>query len=139
MFGFLRYKAKRIEQERPRDPYWEKVDESWFGEFYWALAGETLHGPLAEFYGDGQLRKLSWYIQGRPSESHNRLELLPGVPEAEVISQGCCCHFYYGWEEVWLFIDDEPENMAEPAFWNDWIRKWIAQISAGQKVNRLKS
>jgi hypothetical protein len=139
VFSFLRRRPPRFEQERPRDPHWEKVDESWFAGFYWASQSETLHGPLAEFYPDGQLFRLSWYTQGRPSGSHSRLVLKWAVPEAEVFSLGCSCSFSYGWEEVWWTMDSELETLCEPAFWNDWVAKWIGQICAGQKVNRVQT
>lgn len=134
---FSRRRPKAPDSRQPaRDERWCKVDRHWLSSGTWsARAHEVIHGPSAEFHPDGQLRRLCIYCHGKQSRSHCRLELAPGIPEAAVIGDGILCTFSYGWEEVHLCFEGDAEKYAEPAVWEDWVRKWIDQICAGEKVH----
>lgn len=139
MFLFSRRKKKSTVQGRPaRDNRWSKVDRDWLiTGLSLARANEVIHGPAAQFHQDGQLSRLAIYCDGKRSRIHNRLELEHGIPEAAVIGDGVLCTFSYGWEEVHLCFENEVEVMHEPAVWDDWVRKWIDQICAGERVHIL--
>lgn len=123
-------------RQRARDERWCKVDQQWLSSGTWvSRPHEVIHGPSAEFHSDGQLSRLAVYINGRLSRSHSRLELDCGLPEAWVIGEGVLCTFSYGWEEVHLCFEGDVETSIEPAVWDDWVRKWIDQICAGEKVH----
>ncbi|MBX3171510.1 MAG: hypothetical protein KF760_29145 [Candidatus Eremiobacteraeota bacterium] len=127
-------------RQRARDERWCKVDREWLRNGTWlARVNEVIHGPSAEFHQDGQLRRLAIYCNGRLSQSHSRLELELGIPEGSVIGDGVLCTFSYGWEEVHLCFEGDAETYAEPAVWDDWVRKWIDQICAGERVHLLET
>jgi hypothetical protein len=133
---FRRPKKAADSHPRVRDSRWCKVDQEWLSTGTWlARPHEVIHGPSAEFYQDGQLSRLSVYCNGRLSRSHSRLELEAGIPEGSVIGDGVLCAFSYGWEEVHLCFEGEAETYTEPAVWDDWVRKWIEQICAGERVH----
>lgn len=133
---FRRPKKAAESSQRVRDGRWCKVDQEWLSSGTWlARPHEVIHGPSAEFYQDGQLSRLSVYCNGRLSRIHSRLELEAGIPEGSVIGDGALCVFSYGWEEVHLCFEGEAETYAEPAVWEDWVRKWIDQICAGERVH----
>ncbi len=134
---FSRRKKKSADsRQRVRDERWCKVDQEWLRSGTWvARAHEVIHGPSAEFHQDGQLSRLSIYCNGRLSRSHSRLELEFGVPVGFVIGDGVLCSFSYGWEEVHLCFEGDAEISIEPAVWDEWVRKWIDQICAGEKVH----
>lgn len=138
MFRFFRKKSDPPEVPEPPDPSWCKVDESWFNhDFYWARPHETVHGPVAHFYEDGQLKSLLYYSRGKESPAHNRLELEQGRPVASVHSYGIHCSFDHGFEEILFCLDQDPERLTGRAQWEEWVRKWIEQICAGARVTRL--
>ncbi|MBS2035688.1 hypothetical protein JST97_11925 [bacterium] len=119
-----------------RDHSWSKVDQGWLSTgLSLARANEVIHGPAAQFHADGQLIRLAIYCDGKRSKIHNRLELEHGIPEAAVIGEGVLCTFSYGWEEVHLCFEDDLEVIQEPAVWDEWVRKWIEQICAGERVH----
>lgn len=125
-------------RQHERDGRWCKVDRQWLTTgLSLAHANEVLHGPTAEFYPDGQIRRLSVYYDGKPSTVHNYLELERGIPRGRVIGEGVLCTFDYGLEEIHLVFEGEVEFSSEPAQWEDWVRRWIMQICAGQRVNIL--
>jgi len=133
---FSRRRKKAAPVSRARDEGWCKVDQEWLTTgISLGRVNEVIHGPTAEFYRDGQLSKLSIYCDGSLSTSHNRLELELGVPEACVIGEGVLCTFSYGHEEVHLCFEGDAEIFHEAAVWRDWIRKWIDQICAGERVH----
>ncbi|MBT9581936.1 hypothetical protein IV102_01220 [bacterium] len=123
-------------RQQRQDGRWSKVDKSWLTTgLSLAHANEVLHGATAEFYPDGQLRRLSHYSEGKPSLFHHCLELELGIPSARVVGEGVLCVFYYGLEEIHVLFEDEAEFTSGSAVWDDWVRKWIAQICAGGRVN----
>jgi hypothetical protein len=140
MSGFFSYRRKdkkaAAETHRVRDQSWSRVDQLWFPQGTWvSRAHEVIHGPSAQLYPDGQLSRLQIFRHGRASQSHFRLELQLGVPEGTVMSEGVVCTFSYGWEEVRTCFEGEAELFGEPAVWDEWARKWIMQICAGERVH----
>ena len=138
MFRFFsRRRKKATDLRQPaRDERWSKVDRQWLRSGTWlSRPHEVVHGPSAEFHQDGQLSRLSVYCHGRLSQCHSRLELELGIPEASVVGDGVLCTFSYGWEEIHLCFEGEAEMHGEPALWDDWVRKWIDQICAGEPVH----
>lgn len=137
MFRLFSRRKKNSADSRQRvDGRWCKVDQQWFSTGTWiSRPHEVIHGPSAEFHRDGQLHRLSVYCNGRLSRSHSRLELELGIPEGSVIGDGVLCTFSYGWEEVHLCFEGDAETFAEAAVWDDWVRKWIDQICAGERVH----
>lgn len=137
---FSRRRTKATTQTQPaRDHTWSKVDREWLSTgLSLARANEVIHGPAAQFHADGQLSRLAIYCEGRRSKIHNRLELEHGIPEAAVIGEGVLCTFSYGWEEIHLCFDNQIEVTQEAAVWDEWVRKWIDQICAGERVHILE-
>ena len=138
LFKGRKTRGKGSPQKPPHhhDGRWSKVDKSWLTSgLSLAHANEVLHGATAEFYPDGQLFRLAYYCEGTLSEIHNQLELDRGIPCGRVTGHGVICTFTYGMEEVHLCLDGDAELTCEPAIWDDWVRKWIAHISAGGRVN----
>jgi len=142
MFKLFRRRKKKPGAQPPqpaRDHRWSKVDQNWLSTgLSLARANEVIHGPAAHFHSDGQLSQLAVYYDGRRSRSHNRLELACGIPEAVVIGDGVLCTFSYGWEEVHLCFENDLEVIQEAAVWDQWVRKWIDQICAGERVHILE-
>lgn len=139
MFKFFgRRKRKAIDQDAglARDYTWSKPDESWLpaASNFTARPHEVLNGPVAEFYPDGQLWKLSTYYDDVVSRSHHQLELELGRPSATVRCDGVICRFKDGIEEVEFSFEGEKDFLRENAAWEEWVRKWINQITAGKSV-----
>lgn len=141
MFQFFRGRFNRKENGQewiPSNHSWVKVDKKWLVTgLSLAYANEVLDGPVAEFYPDEQLKKLSRYRDGRASTVHNALELELGVPRARVVGDGVLCSFVDGIEEVHLVFEDDAQYIREPADWEQWINKWIIQICGGERVTVL--
>lgn len=134
---FGRRKRKSLDQDASlaRDFTWVKPDESWLpGTNYTARPHEVLHGPVAEFHPDGQLWRLSHYFDDVISSAHHQLELELGRPTGTVRSDGVVCRFKDGIEEVEFFFEGERDYIRENAHWEEWVRKWIHQITAGKSV-----
>lgn len=138
MFKFFRGRFQPQQAWIPSNHDWVKVDKSWLVTgLSLAYANEVLDGPVAEFYPDDQLKRLSRYHDGKPSTVHNSLELEHCLPRARVVGEGVLCTFTDGIEEVHLVFDDDIEFIREPADWEQWVRKWIVQICGGERVTLL--
>lgn len=136
MFKFFRKKGPRLGEPRIAPDFsWSKVDESWLPGSYRLREHEVVHGPLAEFYPDGQLHRLSRYCEGRMSLSHNRLVLAHGIAKATVLCDGIEIAFENGVEEVCIDLNGDFDFFRNSAKWDDWVRNWIAHITAGSRVN----
>lgn len=114
------------------------VDQSWLPGVYLARNHEVIHGPLAEFFPDGQLRSLSRYVDGRMSTAHNRLQLAQGVPEGTVTCDGIEIFYSFGVEEVLIDLSGDVDHFVGSVTWESWVRKWIEHITAGSNVNVLE-
>jgi hypothetical protein len=119
----------------PPAPPESKVDASWFsGRTYSYRDGEMLHGPVAEFFENGQLKRLSIYQRGQLSNSHHQLLLEYGLEVGRVVSNLSECTFSQGLEMVITELEGEVDFFEEPAEWESWVRKWLKQICANQTV-----
>lgn len=114
------------------------VDSSWFTtRTYKVREGEVLHGPVAEFFADGQLKRLSHYSQGKLSQTHHQLLLEQGVAVGRVVSDVSECVFSNGHESVVTNLDGEVDFFETEANWDEWVRKWIRQICGQSAVNLI--
>lgn len=114
------------------------VDESWFeGRTYQMRAGETPHGPVAEFFENGQLKRLAYYHHGTLSTAHNQLLLELGVELGRVVCDVSECTYCEGQEMVMTEVDGEIDFFEEVMPWETWVRKWLAQISGKQTVSLM--
>lgn len=119
-----------------RSPHY--VDCSWFtGRTYAVREGEVLHGPVAEFFEDGQLKKLSTYAGGKLSHTHHQLLLEHDRPVGRVVSDVSECLFSGGVESVVTQVDGEVDFFESETSWDVWVRKWIGHICAGATVNLI--
>ena len=116
----------------------ERVDASWFRvKMYTLRPTDVLHGPVAEFFGDGQLKRLAVYHQGIVSTSHNQLLLEQRAPAGRVFSDFSECVYSGGQETVMTNIDGEIDLFEEEVEWRAWVQKWIDQICGNQAVSVL--
>lgn len=137
MFGLFGRKRKNIGKEHglPRNYTWVKPDESWLLHSpHHARPEEVLNGPVAEFYPDRQLFRLAMYYDGKISSAHHCLELELGRPSACVKCDGVVCKIKDGIEELELNFEGSRDFSREVAEWENWVRKWIAQITMGKSV-----
>lgn len=112
------------------------VDISWLTtRTYKVREGEVLHGPVAEFFADGQLKRLSFYVQGKLSQTHHQLLLEHGSAVGRVVTDVSECVFSGGQESVITNLDGEVDFFESEAVWDEWVRKWIRQICGSSAVN----
>ena len=114
------------------------VDLSWFTTRTYAVReGEVLHGPVAEFFEDGQLKRLTIYVGGKLSHTHHQLLLEHDSPVGRVVSDVSECVFSGGVESVVTQVDGEVDFFESETSWDVWVRKWIGHICAGATVNLI--
>ncbi|MBS2038341.1 hypothetical protein JST97_25380 [bacterium] len=112
------------------------VDRSWFRcKLYDTREGDRLEGPVAEFFPDGQLKRLGTYSRGKLSSTHNQLLLEHGKQVGRVKSDFNECAYSDGMEVVTTHLEDEIDYFEEETSWEAWVRKWIDQICSGQTVS----
>ncbi|MBT9586354.1 hypothetical protein IV102_23630 [bacterium] len=116
----------------------QRVDATWFRvKLYTLRPTDVLHGPVAELFEDGQLKRLAVYHQGTVSTSHNQLLLEAGDPVGRVFSDFSECVYSGGQETVMTHIDGEVDLFEEEVEWQVWVQKWIDQICGNQSVGVL--
>lgn len=111
------------------------VDVTWFKtKTYQLREGERVEGPIAEFFPDGQLKRLSIFHRGKLSSVHNQLLLEHGAQVGRVISHVAECAYCDGIESITTNFEGDIDYSEEEITWEAWVRKWIDQICRGEAV-----
>jgi hypothetical protein len=115
-----------------------RVDVDWFPvKVYPLRANDALHGPVAEFFPNGHLKRLAVYHQGQVSTAHNQMWLEEGAPLGRVVSDFCECVYAEGQETVMTQVDGEVDFFEEEIAWEAWVKKWLQQICANHTVSAM--
>ena len=127
-----------VEVMEAATPWDGKVDHSWFKTKVYKLRREDrLDGPVAEFFPDGQLKRLGIYHRDELSTTHNQLLLEHGIPVGRVVSDFTDCTYADGVEKVLTQFEGDVDVFEEKIAWQAWVTKWIDLICGRSTVSAL--